>query len=151
MIDLITSDCIWSLYNIKYQIMILYYLYFIQFSPIVQLNIKLLTFSYFFPYILYIMQNLLLPHNTPFCVNIEGYVSYMLQIWFVVLSQTNTCTLENVNICYFQTKPFLLLHPTCVFALRPELLRSTDMKEDETCPSDLRGKLSNNHQLLAYV
>ncbi|XP_034326251.2 probable ATP-dependent RNA helicase DHX34 [Magallana gigas] len=50
-----------------------------------------------------------------------------------------------------KTKPFLLLHPTCVFALRPELLRSTEMKEDETCPSDLRGKLSNNHQLLAYV
>lgn len=50
-----------------------------------------------------------------------------------------------------KTKPFLLLHPTCVFAVRPDLLRSAEMKDDETCPSDLRGKLSTNHQLLAYV
>ncbi|XP_078313868.1 putative ATP-dependent RNA helicase DHX34 isoform X2 [Crassostrea virginica] len=50
-----------------------------------------------------------------------------------------------------KSKPFLLLHPTSVFAYSPELLQSAEMKHDPTCPPDLQGKLSHNHQLLAYM
>ncbi|KAL5004824.1 hypothetical protein ScPMuIL_018280 [Solemya velum] len=48
-----------------------------------------------------------------------------------------------------KSKPFLLLHPTSVFSGQPELLQ---LKEENTqVASDLKGRLSNKHELLAYV
>lgn len=48
MIDLITSDCIWSLYNIKYQIMILYYLYLYNFHQLFNWILNYWHFHIFF-------------------------------------------------------------------------------------------------------
>lgn len=49
----------------------------------------------------------------------------------------------------FKSKPFLLLHPTSVFSAQPELLQLKE--EDKQVAPDLKGRLSNKHELLAYV
>ncbi|KAH3837771.1 probable ATP-dependent RNA helicase DHX34 [Dreissena polymorpha] len=51
-----------------------------------------------------------------------------------------------------KNKPFLLLHPTSVFSYKPELLQlKKDPGSDKHDPVDLKGYLSNKHELLTYV
>ncbi|XP_067667167.1 probable ATP-dependent RNA helicase DHX34 [Haliotis asinina] len=50
-----------------------------------------------------------------------------------------------------KNKAFILLHPTSVFASKPEVLRPSDIKDNKTTPSELRGRLSSKHEVLAFV
>ncbi|XP_060072123.1 probable ATP-dependent RNA helicase DHX34 [Ylistrum balloti] len=51
-----------------------------------------------------------------------------------------------------KSKPFLLLHPTSVFACHPDLLQMEQPKNlDTNTPKDLQGKLNHKHQLLTFV
>nr|KAG5694320.1 hypothetical protein BaRGS_035188 [Batillaria attramentaria] len=52
-----------------------------------------------------------------------------------------------------KNKPFILLHPTSVFAYQPELLKPTAGPEDvpqNSGVSELKGRLSSRHELLAF-
>lgn len=49
-------------------------------------------------------------------------------------------------------KPFILLHPTGVFASKPELLHPKDeMEKGKHDSRDLKGQLSSKHELLTFV
>ena len=57
-------------------------------------------------------------------------------------------------MCFFQSKPFLLLHPTSVFFYKSDLLHLKDEKEpgkQDNPFQEVKGKLSNKHELLTYV
>ena len=56
----------------------------------------------------------------------------------------------NVSPGCFQNKGFVVLHPTSIFAYKPELLALPDTS-DTTRQHDLKGFMSSKHQLLAYV
>ncbi|CAG2240965.1 DHX34 [Mytilus edulis] len=64
---------------------------------------------------------------------------------------TNSYKSDSEQSFHTKNKPFLLLHPTSVFASQPELLQPPEPEKQNVGPSDLRGKLSNKHQLLTYV
>ncbi|XP_070213312.1 probable ATP-dependent RNA helicase DHX34 isoform X2 [Littorina saxatilis] len=50
-----------------------------------------------------------------------------------------------------KNKPFILLHPTSIFAYQPDLLKpSAEVPEKHSGPTELRGRLSTRHELLAY-
>ncbi|KAK3097302.1 hypothetical protein FSP39_008501 [Pinctada imbricata] len=65
--------------------------------------------------------------------------------------QCNNYKRDSEQAFHTKSKPFLLLHPTSVFMCKPEVLMPPEIKDPPRCPSDLQGKLSKKHQLLAYL
>lgn len=49
-----------------------------------------------------------------------------------------------------QSKPFVLLHPTSIFANHSNLLKPAEVPEKHAGHIDLKGHLSTKHELLAY-
>uniref|UniRef100_A0A2C9JVF9 RNA helicase n=1 Tax=Biomphalaria glabrata TaxID=6526 RepID=A0A2C9JVF9_BIOGL len=50
-----------------------------------------------------------------------------------------------------QSKPFVLLHPTSIFASHPDLLTPKYLEHKKLSQSELKGLFSSKHELLAYV
>lgn len=62
----------------------------------------------------------------------------------------NSYKTDSEQVFHTKNKAFILLHPTSVFSCQPEFLQTNEKKE-YSGPSELKGKLSNKHQLLAFV
>lgn len=84
------------------------------------------------------------------------------QVWKrIVILNVHVVVLVNLSQIYvakkckhlfLQNKPFVLLHPTCVFSYKPELLHPKhDLEQGKHDLADLKGLLSNKHELLTFV
>lgn len=69
-----------------------------------------------------------------------------------IADEHNTFKAETDQVFHTKKKGFVLLHPTSVFTLNPDVLQLKDheIKEVPGKPSN-RGHLSNKHQLLAFL
>ncbi|XP_052792364.1 probable ATP-dependent RNA helicase DHX34 [Mya arenaria] len=68
-----------------------------------------------------------------------------------VADDCNTLKSSSEQAFHTKSKPFLLLHPTSVFSYKPELLHPKHDLDAKHDPADLKGVLSNKHELLTYV
>ncbi|KAL3866336.1 hypothetical protein ACJMK2_043642 [Sinanodonta woodiana] len=71
-----------------------------------------------------------------------------------IADDCNSYKRDSEQAFHTKSKPFLLLHPTGVFASHPELLQPTEDFNSMSGPSatsELKGRSSSKHELLAYV
>jgi hypothetical protein len=78
--------------------------------------------------------------------------SYTANYNQMYINNYNIHTCISFIVLVFQSKPFVLLHPTSVFSYKPELLHPKhDTESGKHNPADLKGLLSNKHELLTFV
>ncbi|CAL1528445.1 unnamed protein product [Lymnaea stagnalis] len=63
----------------------------------------------------------------------------------------NTYKRDTEQAFHTKNKPFILLHPTSIFASHPDLLTPKDSSGRRPAPSELKGLQSSKHELLSYV
>ncbi|KAL4227796.1 negative regulation of nuclear-transcribed mRNA catabolic process [Mactra antiquata] len=69
-----------------------------------------------------------------------------------IADDCNTFKSTSEQAFHTKNKPFVLLHPTSVFSYKPELLHPKhDLEQGKHDPTDLKGHLSNKHELLTFV
>ncbi|BFY97868.1 hypothetical protein BsWGS_00907 [Bradybaena similaris] len=68
-----------------------------------------------------------------------------------IADDCNTYKRDSEQAFHTKNKPFVLLHPTSIFATQPDLLMPKDAGDKRPVPSELKGLLSSKHELLAYV
>ncbi|XP_045216497.2 probable ATP-dependent RNA helicase DHX34 [Mercenaria mercenaria] len=69
-----------------------------------------------------------------------------------IADDCNTFKANSEQAFHTKSKPFVLLHPTGVFSYKPELLHpKQDSEPGKHNPADLKGLLSNKHELLTFV
>ncbi|OWF54057.1 probable ATP-dependent RNA helicase DHX34 isoform X1 [Mizuhopecten yessoensis] len=68
-----------------------------------------------------------------------------------IADDCNSYKSDSEQSFHTKSKPFILLHPTSVFACHPDLLQVEEYKGDTKTPRDLQGKLNHKHQLLTFV
>ncbi|XP_068709593.1 probable ATP-dependent RNA helicase DHX34 [Montipora foliosa] len=70
---------------------------------------------------------------------------------FAIPDEGNTCKRDSEQLFHSQSKQFLLVHPTSVYATRPDLLQPADTPYQPSSSSKSKAEYSSNHQLLAFV
>ena len=70
---------------------------------------------------------------------------------FAIPDEGNTCKRDSEQLFHSQSKQFLLVHPTSVFATRPDLLQPADYAPCKPESSNSSAGFSSSHQLLAFV
>ncbi|XP_015771994.1 PREDICTED: probable ATP-dependent RNA helicase DHX34 [Acropora digitifera] len=70
---------------------------------------------------------------------------------FAIPDEGNTCKRDSEQLFHSQSKQFLLVHPTSVFATRPDLLQPADYAPCKPESSNSNAGFSSSHQLLAFV
>ncbi|XP_059177423.1 probable ATP-dependent RNA helicase DHX34 isoform X2 [Physella acuta] len=68
-----------------------------------------------------------------------------------IADDCNTYKRDTEQVFHTKNKPFILLHPTCVFASHPDLLTPKLADGKRPAPSELKGLLSSKHEFLSYV
>ncbi|XP_055878835.1 probable ATP-dependent RNA helicase DHX34 isoform X1 [Biomphalaria glabrata] len=65
--------------------------------------------------------------------------------------ECNTYRRDTEQTFHTKSKPFVLLHPTSIFASHPDLLTPKYLEHKKLSQSELKGLFSSKHELLAYV
>ena len=70
-----------------------------------------------------------------------------------IADEHNSFKADSEQAFHTKAKGFVLLHPTSVLSSEPEVLVANETKERDhtTKEAALRGVISNQHQLLAFV
>lgn len=68
-----------------------------------------------------------------------------------VADEGNSGKRDSEQLFHSQSKQFLLIHPTSVFATRPDILLPMEAPTTQPTPSKQQTQSSSNHQLLTFV
>ncbi|KAH9520121.1 DEAH (Asp-Glu-Ala-His) box polypeptide 34 [Bulinus truncatus] len=68
-----------------------------------------------------------------------------------IADECNTYRRDTEQTFHTKNKPFVLLHPTSIFACHPDLLTPKYLENKKLAQSELKGLFSSKHELLAYV